>query len=889
MVNEKLIAGAVMILLNLVVLAPIATSMVEDAVEDNFETWPYDEACADSDCTTAEADWASSTSDRSYYAWNLTNADEVMAGEEPVYDMLGPFDYEITTTRNIIAFDKEAGTLTYDESKVFTCAMDDPEACNTPITQLNIPYQPQVVGATGLVVEGIMDTTKVAFTTGMLAQDLESMFAGAPTAAAMTQNLADASAGMQGMGLDAAAADAAAPGAVADLFWDGYAANFEAVAGASYALANSLDEDFGANFSGDSNTDMNYAFYSAMGPGGEDLSLTGALGATMLAGHCSAFPTEDSATILADAANGFVNSGTMTRASLWQYTAMADATTPDFEMTIARDWAMCAGVGMTFSALGGGDSDWMLDQTGTAVDASTRLAHMGVVTADGSPVDNMLAMGVLFGNPADDEVTGMLEVVGTEYGVANFLTMDADAATELYGIDAATHGALAMWALGWMTDQSSLPMILLGGSGDMTASLFVATSFGAEDPLNGGYLEASINLGVEAMDGMSYWEMIGGEAIALTPEQSTHILYNESLGLTTRTGATLFLYGELTGNTAPMLGGGPWTNQTIAALYNIEPTEADALSALVNTVYQTMVPGQLMAMQSPGQYMTMPLNSWLYGWFDPVSMMVAEDPTAPSAGWAKLETNETYYGSGGVSTGPATVYVKCTGHNADCEKGEAVSEDGSNELSWRSTDVMNSTGGLITVVTLNGTTGGFLTGSGDMVNAGGYAVTSVDCSGTGEVEGIPVDKCSATVDPTKTPITAKLINSGSLLDAITPALPVYFGADISLKSEEISGLIISGGSTSTFYLDTRTGTDLATEPTMDDLQEVFQIVQSSAIEGEDAEEMESSIVQNQEYMGWWMNFDNGFDYVALLLYIGGVALIIMHFVMAGQKEDEVFE
>ena len=213
MANEKLIAGAVMILLNLVVLAPIATSMVEGAVEDNFETWPYDEACADSDCTTAEEDWATSTSDRSYYAWNLTNADEVMAGEEAVYEKLGPFDYEITTTRNIIAFDKEAGTLTYDESKVFTCAMDDPEACNTPITQLNIPFQPQVVGATGLVVEGIMDTTKVAFTTGMLAQDLESMFAGAPTAAAMTQNLADASDALQvappfGMGLDAATADA---------------------------------------------------------------------------------------------------------------------------------------------------------------------------------------------------------------------------------------------------------------------------------------------------------------------------------------------------------------------------------------------------------------------------------------------------------------------------------------------------------------------------------------------------------------------------------------------------------------------------------------------------------------------------------------------------------
>ncbi|GIR67195.1 MAG: hypothetical protein CM15mP71_4210 [Candidatus Poseidoniales archaeon] len=30
----------------------------------------------------------------------------------------------------------------------------------------------------------------------------------------------------------------------------------------------------------------------------------------------------------------------------------------------------------------------------------------------------------------------------------------------------------------------------------------------------------------------------------------------------------------------------------------------------------------------------------------------------------------------------ASVYVMCTGHNPDCEKGEAVSEDGSNELSW---------------------------------------------------------------------------------------------------------------------------------------------------------------------------------------------------------------
>ncbi|MGB1957469.1 MAG: hypothetical protein ACPHUI_08120, partial [Candidatus Poseidoniaceae archaeon] len=219
MVNEKLIAGAVMILLNLVVLAPVATSMVEGAVDDNFETYPYDSACADSDCTTAEEDWASSTSERSYYAWNLTNADAVMAGGDPVYEKLGPFEYDITTTRNIIEFNKSAGTLTYDESKVFTCSETSENDCNTMITQLNIPFQPQVVGATGMAIDGVMDMTKVAFTTGMLAQDMESMFAGAPTAAAMTSNL-DYTAGLLEMnfGMSPEAAAAAAPDVLADNF-----------------------------------------------------------------------------------------------------------------------------------------------------------------------------------------------------------------------------------------------------------------------------------------------------------------------------------------------------------------------------------------------------------------------------------------------------------------------------------------------------------------------------------------------------------------------------------------------------------------------------------------------------------------------------------------------
>jgi len=907
--NEKLIAGAVMILLNLVVLAPIATSMVEDAVEDNFETYPYDSACADSDCTTAESDWATSTSDRTYYAWNLTNADEVMAGEDPVYEKLGPFVYDITTTRNIIDFNKSAGTLTYDESKVFTCSETSPNDCNTMITQLNIPFQPQVVGATGMAIEGVMDLTKVGFSAGVMAIELESFSAAKKTAEDLEMSYMGIQAGaVTGSPVDAANASMMLGVGWYDAFNDYFALingsemnnmsgqgemiNYTtAIQGLQLAEAGGPGNESAITFAGNASMgDISYAMDSATWITGEDASLTSMNGVLLLAGHCDAFPTASYDEIMADAANGFANVGTMQRANVWGFTAMADETTPDFNATIARDYAICYGVAGTFAEVNGGaDDDWFADAM--AIDASTRLMnYLGV------DIDNALAMGLLFGGQGTEDPMGLFATneEGTSFGLANFMGMEAGDAMSAYGLDPTQYGAIATWAGGWLSSASALPMALLGGTGAMTAEQFVNVTFGDEDPVNGGYLDNSLNLG-GAWGTALIPASEGAPSIALDAAVSGNILYGP-LGLTTSTGATLFLYGELTGMTPPvdlatMQPGAPmeWNATTVSAIYGVDANAANALRTLMmSVIYGDFVPGLLVdSFGSQGQYMTMPLNNWLYGWFDPVSMMVAEDPTAPSAGWAKLETNETYYGSGGVSTGPASVYVMCTGHNADCEKGEAVSEDGSNELSWRNTDMMMATFGLITVETLDGTTGGFLTGDGDKVNAGGYAVTEVTCTGDGEVKDIPVDVCSASVDATTNPITAKLIKSYSLLDAMTPALPVYFGSEINMKSEEISGLIIAGDSTSTFYLDTRTGTDLASTPAMSDLQPVFQIVQGSEIEDGDAEDMESAIVQNQEFMGWWMNFDNGFDYVGLLLYVGGIALVIMHFAMAGKKDDDL--
>jgi hypothetical protein len=901
--NQKLIAGAVMVLLNLVLLSPIATSMVESAVEEEFETYPYDSACANADCTEAEEDWATSTSERTYYAWNLTNADEVMAGEEAVYEKLGPFNYDITYTREIVDYDKEAGTLTYTESKVFTCADDTPNDCNTEITQLNIPFQPQVVGATGTAISGIMDLTKVGFAAGAIGQEMESFSAAKASASWVSNTMAGGYvAYTDGVTMDATNASIAIGMNWYDLF-DGYFAyingsgmnnmtgNGEMIT-YTQAIQGTQAAEGSVTFAGNQSIgDLSYAFNSAVMPTGENAALSTMLGVLLYAGHCDAYPTATYAEVMADAANGFANVGTMQRASIWQYTAMADETTLDVNATIATDYAVCFGLGGLFANVyGGADSDWFQDTTGTAVDASTRIMNQ-----IGISLDNMVAMNLLFGGNGEEVPTGLLatNADSTAFGLATFAAMDAATAMATYSLDATQYGAIATWVGGWLTSQSSLPMILLGGTGTMTAEQFVNASFGAEDPVNGGYLANSLNMG-------GAWSAVfapGAPAVDLTAEQSGNILYGP-LGLTGSTGATLFLYGELTGMTPPVdlatMAPGPameWNTSTVAMIYNVDENAAAAMRALMmEAIYGDFVPEFLVGtFGSSGQYMTMPLNNWLYGWRDPVSAFVAGDATDPALGWSKLETNETYYGSGGISTGNASVYVMCTGHNPDCEKGEAVSEDGSNELSWRNMEMMNATFGLVTVETLDGTTGGFLTGKGDIVNAGGYAIAEVDCDGMDDVKEIPVNDCSASVDPTTNPITAKLVKSFTLLDATTPALPVYFGSEISLMSEEVSGLIIAGSSTSTFYLDTRTGTDLATTPTMDDLQPVFQIVSASEIEDDDAEEMESAIVHNQEYMTWWTNFDTPFDYFAPLLYILGISLIAVHFVLSPKDEEWIQE
>nr|ADD92960.1 hypothetical protein [uncultured archaeon MedDCM-OCT-S04-C140] len=292
-------------------------------------------------------------------------------------------------------------------------------------------------------------------------------------------------------------------------------------------------------------------------------------------------------------------------------------------------------------------------------------------------------------------------------------------------------------------------------------------------------------------------------------------------------------------------------------------------------------------------YLTQSFNNWLLGWHDPVSAFLATgNPMDYSVGWTSLETNETYFSSdvlnngAAVANGDGTNYTMCTGEGGDCDQGETLAEDGSTQLSWRNDAMFAATYGLISPESLVDTTGGFLTGDGDKVDVSGYAIADVTCDGTATVKGIPVDTCSATVVATERSIQANLLETYSLLDATPGALPVYFGSEITMSAEELSGLIIAGESASTFYLDTREHTNQASTPAMSDLVPVFEIKSSSMIDDDDAEDMESAIVTNQDSMMYWTNFDHPIDFVTLIFWLGGIALIAVGMVSAANAPDE---
>jgi hypothetical protein len=197
--------------------------------------------------------------------------------------------------------------------------------------------------------------------------------------------------------------------------------------------------------------------------------------------------------------------------------------------------------------------------------------------------------------------------------------------------------------------------------------------------------------------------------------------------------------------------------------------------------------------------------------------------------------------------------------------------------------------GLITPEEISGTTGGFITGQGDKVDVSGYAIADLTCDQEEVLKGIPVKVCSTTVSATERSIQANLLRTFSLIDVIPSALPIYLGSEIEIKSEQLSGLIIAGESTTTFYLDRREGDQMQNKPAFYDLVPVFEIRSSSEISDEDADAMESAIIQNQNFFTYWMNFDTPLDFLPFLMWLLAFGFFSISIVrtLKSQPEDEM--
>ena len=847
--SNKILLGAAtfFMLMNVTFLPIVFTGAVPGAVEEKFATFPLDSVCGeDGNCESVEDSWASTTVTRDYFAWDLINLEDVLAVDaEPRYERKGPYTYEITSEKKLLQHDEQKGQLTYNVVKSYHCSTESTNSCDEDLTQLNIQFRPQLIGATGSAFKGIMDLTKVGFSNGMMNQDLNTTQAGIATAAfidSMTSTIGGA-----GFGSYSYAALSAA----------------EAAGQVSVLLPNTLDGNILpiANFFGGLETALNSSFH----PSDPlfNISLLDDLGpvAFVSMGEPDA--------LLSELEANPTDSITVKRARAYGYLAaemidtngdgLDDYETIDYAQTLIRDWALYVGIGFEFQSNGGGspytDSD----------DIADRLNNLFGI--DFSDVD---CLNLMMNGNGTSSPLGLLakNSGGTGFGLSKFLKLSPSNAMSTFDLSQEQYDVITPWANGWANSTSSLQMALLGGNGTINAKQFVNTSFGAKDPISGGFLQYSLNQGGD----WATQSLLPD--IELTPEQSAEILYGP-LGLTTMEGALLFLYGELSGNAPPGFPGAStsetqnWDPELIASAYNIQINEARALQELVvEDIFGEFVVNLLIGFGAQ-PYLTQSVNSWLLGWHDPVSAVLASGNASDmSVGWASLESNKTYYGSNGVVNGDGTNYTICTGERPVCEKGELVQQDGSTQLSWRNDAMHETTLGLITPENLSGTTGGFLTGSGDKVDVSGYAVTEVLCTGTDAIKGIPVNTCVASVEPTGRSIQANLLKTFSLLDAMPSALPIYLGSEIEVKSEQLSGLIIAGDSTTRFYLDTRDANAMNTKPSMSDLAPVFEIQSSSMIGDSDAETMESSIVQNQNHFTYWMNFDTIFDALPFFLWLG---------------------
>ncbi len=902
------IVGILLIGVNFLVLAPFVAGQVEtgvgEVVQSGYDGLDDDgEYDPDSDYGD---DWKVSHADRVYFAYSITNADALNSAEAsmPEFTKMGPFIYNVTTTREILDFDSEAGTITYSEYDSFAwcedCVWTDDagtdvasEPGTTEISNINILWNTQRIAGIATGIEYGEIFAKAGYAQMMLINDLQNRAPSIWASEEIDLMVPGASAALQQAGFDEATADAMAPAAVLQGAYDNW-------------LAQSGADDASPDFAASAQSIL----YDAVDPStGICIALTCDIGPMLVAGMGE--PSETT---------------TPARAALFGYGST------DPVVLAHMDWAVYALAGTTFVTNGGGAD------LETATDLRERLAEVsGVDIANPEALNN-----ILWGSEGSSPNNGILSVSDFQgvplYGVALFLLgaqSDAFGTMVTYGIGLTQLLGLSYdWAGLWIDMVGGVPlefeMILVGGTGTMGADSWWQHSFGSEEPIAGGYIPIGLNRGDYE-----------GE-VSLSVEKVREILYDSDYALTGDF-ASIFMYAELSGESLPTgadgleMGGviAPWNDAAVASLYGISESDAAALRSWVSDFMFEEVIGALLSFQYGATAITtQSISNWLYGWSDAVLVGLFDEESS----WVSLETDDTYYGSenddrpNGMSTGDFSVYVMSTGTGAHAEDGTTgqrllegylnsdgdglcdfkLNSDGSADTSdegegfdcaeneiygltehlpWRAPHREASTLGLLsdhvgnanTVVT--GTIGGIASADESFkVNLVGYAITESVPGEMEEYKGIPMRAHTVDLDPAQHQIQAKLIGSGTFVDVLPGALPVYFGSHVDIKVEPVTNVAMYGKSVSMFHFDLRgpgnMNPDFSDGST--DTHPVFEIHTFSEIPDDSAEIFKCKVLHNLGPMGWSDFGGSGdcelegtgtIDMVAAVLYIVGIALL----------------
>ena len=837
--NIALSVGVILLLVNVGVgvsgvLDGVIEGNVETAVKDGYDGLDDD---GNQDYTADfDDEWMNASSTKAYFANSISNLEEVLAETSaPEYERVGPFIYYENTTREVIEYDYEEGSITYSGYETFEwcedCTWEGEQSVSgdTVVNQINILWNTQRIGGMGSGIEYGEIFAKAMFAAQMIEFDLSNR---APSiwASEDIEAMAEASGGGRFGNMSAELGVAAAA--------------YSDPTGQTSMWTVSEDHDL---------TPIKNAFYNANDGNGNCIALTCDIGPVLIAGMGA--PSE---------------TVTPARAALLGY---SDWTSTPGD-TAALDWAIYSMAASKFVEYGGG-----AEVNNQTPQLKERFAEVsGVNINDPATLENLLfneSVGMLTsfevgGIPLPGMVVGLLLPLQSS---------DYFGAMTTYNVGLLTIADIAGYVEPWVGlgltgPPTEFELILTGGQGTMVSDDWWLTAFGDYDPLGGTYIPIGLNR--ESFAGMA----------DLTMEKSDFILNDPEIGLKSSFSGR-FMYSELSGLSLPDSEGvqHDWDDAYVASLYGISEEAAHALRDWVGNFYfDTVMPVLLNFVTGNTPYYSMPISNWLYGWDDAVSAYFG------FWSWNSLETNATYYGSDGISTGDWSVYKMSTrgdtlgqrmaqgyinsdgdgmcdydydsnggfiGYDIPCEDGQVYGM--TEHLTWRAPHREEAASGLLSAhagnddTSLMGTVGSLASPNDPFnLNVAGYAIATSEVGSKTDYKGIEMVEHKINLDPSNSQIQGKLIGSTSYVDVIPGALPVYLAADIDLKVEPITTAIMYGKVKVTFHLDTRGPGNLNPDISENSTESmpVFEIHTFSEIGDDDAASFKASVTDNMGTFGW---------------------------------------